>query len=1443
MASSGVATSSKSIFGFDPRTVPGCQLWLDAADSATVGLSGSTVTTWKDKSINGVTLTAYGSPTTTTVNGRTSISLNGSTQYLQKTGFTPTNSATYVAWFAVANVTNYASATYACIVGTNYPTSHYCQNTLYVNSGVGVIFYRNADLGTSKILSSNSIYTNTLFQTETDYVTGQYQINLNGGSPISTTGGLTGAIDNGTVALQVGWDSYSADSYVTGTISECLLYTSPVSPANKQAIEGYLAWKWGLNISLPNYITTVFSPLSFTGCALWLDSSDSTTMFTTTGATTQSTNGTAVALWKDKSTSQNNFRATSGTPTLYTDGTKNVVNIPSGAIMTSASSITINSSSAFFIVHKITSIGDFSYLIGFSSGNGGNGDYSMRFLRGILNGTAGNTANSQDLANNYYVSGVLGGVANQYNNYYLVATNSTTSSSLTSVITLSTAAYSRYYAGYIAEFIYYPAGLTTSQFNQIQNYLCLKWNVIRPANHPYAQLIPYSRSFQPTDIPGCQLWLDAADTTNFSLTGSVINTWKDKSGNAYSGTSSGSPTLVTNSQNGLACVNFVASSSQYFDFGNIIPLIGTGISVFVVGKTTFASGVAQTFIGKSAATGQNGRWSLLYDANLLKFLIDVNVSGVSASTSPTSYSGVFSLFGGVWMNTSSYLYGNGIQIATAAISGTAAAISNRLYVGAYQDITGIAPLLSYYNNGTIGEILVYNTGLTTGQRQQIEGYLANKWNIQSALPVVSRSISQTFSYTGATQTFTVPTGVTSLTVSLSGAGGGGGGGFVAGGKGGLVTGTLSVSQTQVLTLVLGQGGSCGTNSAAATFGGGGAGGTSVNSRSSSGGGYSGIFSSSTLTQGNSLVIAGGGGGTGAAYGTGGDGGNPARSANYGSSTAFDGGGGTLTAGGSAGSTGSSGQVSGTAGSALQGGAGGAATNTGPGTPNPGAGGGGGYFGGGGGAGNSIASGGGGGGGHSFTTGTTFTLTSQTTGGGGAGGITSPNYTGGNGSITISYILATHPFYNYPPSSPSLFSPTNIGACAIWIDGNDPYGTGVVPASGATFATSSATIIDKSGNGYNLTPTATINYSTQFLNNMGVLNFGSARAQNSSFNWTTNFTQFVVVKGDAGTWGVSYISTADAYWSYVYAANNSLLWLGAALNIYDGSAGTSVFTKTGKGVTAWTIFCIGYTPGLTIATNYTLNGTSYTTTSTGGTNAPFNSSQATNLVLTLNGNRGNYYDTGVYVAEFIHYNATLSTSQRQQVEGYLAGKWGLQGLLPTTHPYYKSIPPAVSSYYFYESFEIPANLAATLGSPNVWGYTVAWNEWAVTGLSKAGVGSPWDPAGGTAAAGSWYAYMQGNGSTASRVFQGPVGYTATLSFSYGYRVGTSLVTSVSVTWTPLGGSAVTLPGSPFAMPSSATPWTTVTTSFVFTASSGTLIFMTNAPGQPDPSALIDNILIT
>ena len=40
----------------------------------------------------------------------------------------------------------------------------------------------------------------------------------------------------------------------------------------------------------------------------------------------------------------------------------------------------------------------------------------------------------------------------------------------------------------------------------------------------------------------------------------------------------------------------------------------------------------------------------------------------------------------------------------------------------------------------------------------------------------------------------------------------------------------------------------------------------------------------------------------------------------------------------------------------------------------------------------------------------------------------------------------------------------------------------------------------------------------------------------------------------------------------------------------------------------------------------------------------------------------------YIGEIVYYNRVLSTQERQQLEAYLAWKWGVQDSLPSTHPY-------------------------------------------------------------------------------------------------------------------------------------------------------------------------------
>ncbi len=73
--------------------------------------------------------------------------------------------------------------------------------------------------------------------------------------------------------------------------------------------------------------------------------------------------------------------------------------------------------------------------------------------------------------------------------------------------------------------------------------------------------------------------------------------------------------------------------------------------------------------------------------------------------------------------------------------------------------------------------------------------------------------NQTFSYTGAVQSFTVPAGVTELTVALTGAEGGHGGqdgpAGMAGGYKGVLSGTFPVTPGTVLSVGVGQGGSNG----------------------------------------------------------------------------------------------------------------------------------------------------------------------------------------------------------------------------------------------------------------------------------------------------------------------------------------------------------------------------------------------------------------------------------------------------------------------------------------------------------------------------------------------------------------------------------------------------------------------------------------------------------
>ena len=59
-----------------------------------------------------------------------------------------------------------------------------------------------------------------------------------------------------------------------------------------------------------------------------------------------------------------------------------------------------------------------------------------------------------------------------------------------------------------------------------------------------------------------------------------------------------------------------------------------------------------------------------------------------------------------------------------------------MLVGAYNNGGGGVPGQSgFFLNGSIGEVLVYDSALTDSERQSVEAYLAKKWGTTASLPV------------------------------------------------------------------------------------------------------------------------------------------------------------------------------------------------------------------------------------------------------------------------------------------------------------------------------------------------------------------------------------------------------------------------------------------------------------------------------------------------------------------------------------------------------------------------------------------------------------------------------------------------------------------------------------------------------------------------------------
>jgi hypothetical protein len=700
-----------------PTQIPGCTLWLDAADATTLTLSGSNVTAWTNKS-GTASLTLFGTAPTYVSN---QVRFNSSGRF--QGAYTMTTQTTMFAVYSTTNTTT--NARLVTGDGSNgYGNVHApvgTDNDLFVYTGGGPGYYTTLTPQTGLRM---------------------YTIGFNGSNTAVWRNGsaatMAGTAANATATganIAIG-ASVNGDNPWIGELSELIFFNTALTTTQRQQVEGYLAWKWGLQANLASTTTPwlqlkralapVFTPTQIPGCSLWLDAAD---------ATTVTLSGSNITQWNDKS-GRGYHAVAVGTPTI-----QSLCNSTYRGVLCSATSAfgysnatAMNSGQVLttFAVAHLSGTGDFVRLLGFATeatlddGTGGAipfcrriGENSVTIVRNGVVGTAAVPITQGLLFQGASVIGPTSAIQyiNGQSNSAISYTNATFNYTRYGVGQNGRGTGERW-PGVICEVITYDALLTDSQRQRIEGYLAEKWGLrgsLGGLNHPSRFGPPV---ILPTQISGCVLWLDAADAAVFN--GGA--TWTDKSGTGNHGINGtpGSSTMptVTTWTNGLTAARFVSASKNSIKTTNVIPTLNITY-YFVVRITGLGSGKQALMINNVDGKRQIYTEATSFPAQVVALAAPAtpatNVISVAQSV-PFIYGATFS--GGF------NLYVNGTDLGASPLSDS---VASRHYFGS-GDGDGA------YLSCDFAEILIYSTVLTTAQRQQIEGYLAWKWGLQQTLP-------------------------------------------------------------------------------------------------------------------------------------------------------------------------------------------------------------------------------------------------------------------------------------------------------------------------------------------------------------------------------------------------------------------------------------------------------------------------------------------------------------------------------------------------------------------------------------------------------------------------------------------------------------------------------------------------------------------------------------
>jgi hypothetical protein len=769
---------------FNPTSISGCQWWLDSADSSRVLLSGVNVTQWNDKSGNSRNAVFSLSNYATRVSINSGVSFSNS-YYTTTYTADPTNESLFIAFRS-------QSASNRIMLSPPNPNGRFVGiPDTGTTPSYSIGFGKDAiTWGATVPITSNANVLTTI-----QFSSGSFsRISANGGTfsnytALSFNSGsntnIGGAISGGNVVIP----------YV-GIIYEIIAYNSVLSSNNMQQVEGYLAWKWGLQGSLPTthpfYYAApnnqgltypvglripapiqsfqgssspfvFFNPRTVSGVVLWLDAIDPN------GTGIAPAGGATLSNWIDKSGISNN--ATGGIATYQTNrlfGLPGIVFAGNTAYtLAKPGSLSIGQSqgsSLFVVVQSSGATSTEQAIFAQSPSNPGACDKTGRILYfetavttlaatmycGFAGTTNAYSVNQVALVSDLYTNT---GVGNYTHNTFLNGTAfTTTGTTVTGANTSATIAHigtlnvgSPNLNGVIYEILYYNSTLSTNQRQLIEGYLAWKWGLqgSLPSNHPFRNAPPGLT--MPTPVLTTRVFQQA---TFSPLRISGLQLWLDGQDPTATGiaptTGQTIATWVDKSGNGK---DALATGTPTYLSGGGVSLNGTN-AYYRNTSFTYDLSKRSVFIVLKVNT-------YLANAGVLPFIPNPSSGSDGTTTTGLSIETVTNVLR-VYGNTGGYfsdipntslttvnLYNDnmngtvGSQFLNGTQSGNPSATytagSTSGYVIGARWLSGAAST-SYLLTGNIYEILLFTGPLTTNQRQSVEGYLAWKWGLQGSLP-------------------------------------------------------------------------------------------------------------------------------------------------------------------------------------------------------------------------------------------------------------------------------------------------------------------------------------------------------------------------------------------------------------------------------------------------------------------------------------------------------------------------------------------------------------------------------------------------------------------------------------------------------------------------------------------------------------------------------------